>query len=363
MADAAAIIGVVGGVVGLIGGGGGLFGIWRGLREEGRDQKQVLWNSYDKRIELAKARGDKETANLVSVEYDQQLRAWQAQQGFVKIAPTQISAVGEQPSLAPAEVEQLKRLLDQSRSLSSALLSARDFFLRGNTYYEIGKYDAALEAYNRALELRPDDPETLNNRGKAFGNLGRNDEALADFNRALQLRPDDPDTLTNQGVSLERLGRNEDALAAHSRSLQLRPDHPMTLNNRGAALGHLGRNKEALDDYNRALQLRPDDPRTLNNLGARLLRLGRYDQALTDFNRGLQFRSDDSRLLYNRACLYSLQNNADDALHDLSRAIAGDLNLRATARTDKDFDNIRSDPRFQELVGGDQPPDSAEQPS
>jgi tetratricopeptide (TPR) repeat protein len=47
-------------------------------------------------------------------------------------------------------------------------------------------------ACNRALALKPDYAEALNNRGIALSLMGRREEAGNDFERALELRPDLP---------------------------------------------------------------------------------------------------------------------------------------------------------------------------
>ncbi|MDP2959416.1 MAG: tetratricopeptide repeat protein, partial [Longimicrobiales bacterium] len=70
----------------------------------------------------------------------------------------------------------------------------------------------ALADYNHALELRPDHPDTLNNRGITLGHLKRYEEALADCNRALQLRPDDPNTLYNRACLFSLMGRRDESL-------------------------------------------------------------------------------------------------------------------------------------------------------
>ena len=233
--------------------------------------------------------------------------------------------------------------------------TADDYFLRGNAHYLAAQYDQALADYNRSLELRPDDPATVNNRGNALSRLGRHEEALAGYNRSLELRPDDAVTLSNRGNALADLGRYEEALVDHNRSLALRPDDPDTLNNRGNALAGLARHQEALSDYNRSLALRPDNPDTLANRGAALDDLGRQDEALADYDRTLELRPDHSRTYYNRACLFSLQGKVSEAIGDLARAIKSDPKYGEKARTDRDFDGIRSDPRFRAFVEGDEP--------
>ena len=56
-------------------------------------------------------------------------------------------------------------------------------------------------------------------------------------------------------------------------------------------------------------------------------------------------------LYYNVACCESLAGRLDDAFGHLAHAVALDEGTRAWARQDSDFDALREDPRFAELVG------------
>jgi tetratricopeptide (TPR) repeat protein len=60
---------------------------------------------------------------------------------------------------------------------------------------------------------------------------------------------------------------------------------------------------------------------------------------------------DDPTVLYNLACAQSLLGWADEAIDHLGQSIAIDESFRELAQTDSDFDPIRDDPRFKELVG------------
>ncbi|MGB2853503.1 MAG: tetratricopeptide repeat protein, partial [Dehalococcoidia bacterium] len=145
--------------------------------------------------------------------------------------------------------------------------------------YALLRYDEALADLNRAIEIRPDYAQALNNRGITYGKLERYDEALADYSRALELRPDYAESLYNRGVTYGKINRYDKALADYNSALELRPDDDKALNNRGVAYGKLGRYNEALADYNCALELRPDDATVLNNRGNTYDELERYDEA------------------------------------------------------------------------------------
>ena len=55
-------------------------------------------------------------------------------------------------------------------------------------------------------------------------------------------------------------------------------------------------------------------------------------------------------LVYNLACSESLSGRTADAIDHLRRAVGASEKLRADARKDSDFDPIRDEPAFQEMV-------------
>lgn len=160
----------------------------------------------------------------------------------------------------------------------------------------------------------------------------------------------DAKTAFLRGLYYRNQGKNHDALAAYNWSLEIKPDDPTVLNNRGNTYAALERYDEAIADYNHSLELEPDNPSTLYNRGTVYSRLGRYDESLADLNRSLELRPNQPDTLYNLACLFSLRGKPNDALAYLERAIKKDKKYREMAKTDKDFNNMKDDPRFKKLI-------------
>ncbi len=355
---AGAVVGIAGGITGLAGGvAGGISAYvnWRGHKHTvQRDAFQDYCASYEKRIAMLTELDDQEKLKQTRVEYEQTLQAWQQKQELAALVPRgAVSA--DAPRLPPEQLAQLAELLAGSTRLPANLLTADDYFARGNAYYEAGDYQQALEAYNRALELEPDHPNILNNRGNALDELERYEEALKDYNRALELEPDHPNILNNRGNTLGNMGRNGDALKDLERAVELEPDNARPLYNRGNILQRLGRHEAALGDLNRALELTPNDADTLCSRSIALTALERHEEAFRDLNRALELKPGDPCTLYNRACAYSLTGKSEEALPDLEAAIKGGEKYRAEARTDEDFETLRNDPvygpQFWEIVG------------
>lgn len=220
---------------------------------------------------------------------------------------------------------------------------------RATTHIRLGNRKEAVDDINNAIKLFPNNWYSFYNRGIALTQQGRYKEALADYNHALKLRPNEPSVLNNRGTIYLKLKKPGKALVDFNRVLKLRPKDPYIFGNRGATYSLLDRNNEALIDYNSFLQIKPNDPEALYNRGAIHAELQNYKEALSDFKRSLLLKPIAIKL-YSIACVQSILGQTDDAISNLEKAINLDSKYREMAKTDKDFDNIRDDPRFKKLI-------------
>ncbi|MCM2290768.1 tetratricopeptide repeat protein [Allorhizobium sp. BGMRC 0089] len=76
--------------------------------------------------------------------------------------------------------------------------SAEAYMTLGNLLRDTDRYDPALEAYHRAIELRPDLAKAHRGLGNALREMGRPEEAVSAFDEALRLEPGDAETLIDR---------------------------------------------------------------------------------------------------------------------------------------------------------------------
>ncbi|MGK7928002.1 MAG: tetratricopeptide repeat protein [Spirulina sp.] len=221
----------------------------------------------------------------------------------------------------------------------------------GNFFNNLGQYEQALASYNKAIEFKPDKPESWNNRGVVLDDLGRYEEAIASYDKAIEIKPDDHEAWYNLGVTLSNLGRKEEAIASYDRAIEIKPDLHEAWYSRGNALGNLGRKEEAIASYDKAIEFKPDKHDAWNNRGIALSNLGRKEEAIASYDKAIEFKPDDPSAFYNKSCCYALQENIKLTLENLQKAIELEPEkYRELAKTDSDFDRIRSDDRFQTIL-------------
>ncbi len=114
----------------------------------------------------------------------------------------------------------------------------------------------------------------------------------------------------------------------------------------GEALRALGSWEAALGPLGRATESDPARLEAWLGLGWCYKRLDRLDDAIRALESGLTTSPRQPILLYNLACYHSLAGNVAVAIDHLTRAIAIDGRFRDLTGAERDFDPIRSDPRF-----------------
>jgi tetratricopeptide (TPR) repeat protein len=185
-----------------------------------------------------------------------------------------------------------------------------------------GRYALALEIFDKAIRLRPDDTELINNRGSALTEAKRYDEALAAYEKAIALRPDYADAYNNHGCVLMEMQHFDDAMTSYSKALVLDPNNPEYINNLGRSLTRLRRYTDALDCYEDALALRPDYVEALINRGVTLTEVGRHDEALACFDSIPAHAGSRVDILVHRANALSGAHRFEEALTACDRLLA-----------------------------------------
>jgi tetratricopeptide (TPR) repeat protein len=149
-------------------------------------------------------------------------------------------------------------------------------------------------------------------------------------------------------VEMLHQGKPAEARKVFERLGRLLPDEP--------AFSQRARTYAEICD--RKLRPREDEPQTADELyyrGVWLANEGRadakrLDEALSMFDRALALEKDSARILYARASAWALKRNPDAAVADLRKAVAADPGVRYQAASDPDFESVREEPAFIDLI-------------
>ncbi len=126
-----------------------------------------------------------------------------------------------------------------------------------SAYYcaDKGDYQKAVEFYNEAIRLNPQDAMAYNNRGWAYNELGQHERALRDFDEAIRLSPDDANAYFNRAYAHAELGQHTQAIEDLNEAIILDPEFAVAYHNRGVAYENLGMLTGAERNFRKAKEL------------------------------------------------------------------------------------------------------------
>jgi tetratricopeptide (TPR) repeat protein len=118
------------------------------------------------------------------------------------------------------------RIAEEEKIVASDPKNLQAWIMLGNDYFDTGQPKKAVNAYSKALELKPDDPNVLTDQGVMYLQTGDNDKALANFEKAQQIDPKHLQSLYNIGVVNNDMKQFDKAAKAWRRYLELDPSSP-----------------------------------------------------------------------------------------------------------------------------------------
>jgi len=306
----------------------------------------------------------------------------------LQLIETKVAAVRAAPSdarthgaLALAyEANGLWDAAEESFANALVLEDSKSIWLyhRALALHEGGKADAALAALREAARELPGDPAVQQRLGQWLLDRGDLEGAAAALQKALSLRPDQPDFLSGlAAVELARKRWNE-ALALAQRAMRI-PGSRQAALCAGKALEGLGRTGEAKPlleagkdaqpnwfpdeleaeylsyrlttraltedaalavaqgNLSRAIELNeklvrrnPQDTEALNHLGANLIEAGRFDRAAEVLAKALALAPQSYSVHLNLCTLYIRQDKLSEARAEAQRAVEVSGNLAST---------------------------------
>lgn len=99
------------------------------------------------------------------------------------------------------------------------------WFIHGAVQQALGDRGAALQSYDKAIEIKPDYLEVITNSGVLLRNMMRHKDSLERFQRVLAIDPNHQSALANSGILLTEFKLSEQAIATFDRLLKVNSDY------------------------------------------------------------------------------------------------------------------------------------------
>ena len=180
---------------------------------------------------------------------------------------------------------------------STSVISSNNIS-EGLALYELGKYKEAIQCYDKAIDIDPDDADAYYNKGCALDSLEQYKEVIKYYDKAIEIDPDDADAYNNKGYALYCLKQYKEAIKCYDKVIEIDPDFALAYNNKGCALDSLKQYKEAIKCYDKAIEIDPDYKDAYYWKGLTLTSLEQYKEAIKCYDKAIDIDSDDKDAYY-----------------------------------------------------------------
>ena len=184
-------------------------------------------------------------------------------------------------------------------------------------------YDEAHKEFETAIRLNPRLFEPYYFQARNYYAQGKLEKAVQWFEQASQVLPEDYQAPMLMASALHGLGRTNLARAAYERGLLAAEKH---------------------------LALHPGDSRALYFGANALSQLNQRERSLEWLARSIAVEPEEPQVLYNVACVYALLQEAEKAIDCLERSMTHGWGQKEWMEHDPDLASLREHPRFRALL-------------
>jgi serine/threonine protein kinase/TolB-like protein/Flp pilus assembly protein TadD len=255
--------------------------------------------------------------------------------------------------MPPREVmPKLKEMAMKALALDESLAEAHASLSIALEYHDMD-WSGAEKEIKRAVELSPNNSQVHLAYGDLLSNLGRFNEATSEFKTAQELDPTSAVTISYLAYHFGRTGDYDRAITESQKALELEPDAGWPLGALGFAYLYKGEPAKALGVFQKLTDDHPGGVPTmaLEGIGRSYAAMGERSRALRIIDELKEASKSEYVSSYPIATIYLQLGDKNKAIEYLEKTYEErNTNSLFLLKTDRQFDVLRSDPRFIKLM-------------
>lgn len=220
---------------------------------------------------------------------------------------------------------------------------------------EAWDFTAAEAEYKRAIELNPNYATARQWYSEFLSGMGRHEEAFAEINKAHEIDPFSRAVNANIGLRLYHARRFDEAIAQYKKVIEMEPNYPVAHSFLASAYEAKGMYQEAIAERRVAgILLGGDSTESSERKAAVFTQALKTGGAQGYWRKRLELRLKDyeqgNESAFTVAVTYARLGDKDHAFEWLEKSFAAREGDLVGIKTESAFDDLSSDPRFQDLV-------------
>lgn len=195
------------------------------------------------------------------------------------------------------------------------------YFKLGKAYYKKGDFEKAVEAFTIVTELKPDYLEAYQRLSEASMQIAAPENEIDMCLKEVRKNPNNADAHFRLGLSYYKHNNLEDAKREYETAIGLDSNKAEAYFNLGVLYQDFDSQDKAIEMYKKAIEITPNYDTSHFNLGVAYYKIGHLKDAISEYERVIKINPNYVDAHVNLGIAYFVKGAYNDALKALKRAL------------------------------------------
>lgn len=198
------------------------------------------------------------------------------------------------------------------------------FYLRGQLCQVTKSYGGAILFFGKTLKFSKNDDLSFNaylNRGNSYFEMGKYNDAYNDYIMASNIKQEDVTLLYSLALTYYKLAKASEARNTIEKIMIIDPEYGPAYELRGKIASDNKKYSEALSDFEQYSKIKTTDPKAFSQLAETYLSLKEFDKALYSINTSINLQPQNPYGYKIKGLIYLEQKQVEEGCNNLFKAL------------------------------------------
>jgi tetratricopeptide (TPR) repeat protein len=196
------------------------------------------------------------------------------------------------------------------------------FYFLGQAFAKEKNYEKAIENYEKAISINPNNIDFHNDLGTVFSISGNRKKAIETYENIISITPEKAKSYFNLGIVYSEFSDFKNAIINIKKAISINPDEVDYYISLGEVFRMKENYAEAIKYYKKAISIDPNIADVYNNFGVICRFQKNYKKAIKNYKKAISINPNDESFYFNLGLVYKAKESYKKAIKNYKKAIS-----------------------------------------
>jgi len=191
----------------------------------------------------------------------------------------------------------------------------------GIVYFNQKKYDKAIKAYKKAINLNSNYSIAYNNLGLLYHEKKEYNKSLKAYQKAIEINPKYDSAYLGIGVIYENKKEYNNAIEAYKKAIEINPKYANAYHGIGVSYDNKKEYNKAIEAYQKAVEINPEYDSAYFGIGVIHEKKREYNKAIEAYQKAVELNPKYDSVYYNIGNIYKRQEKYNLAIENYKECL------------------------------------------